>query len=135
MSIIVLIRAVTHAWELKHGKKIRCKHAFRSISAGFASIQLGIQGLDQKYCTKFYIFTNFSTSARQIYKVLLRITRSAHDRAISGAKSLAGKYGITIKYYSKGLYTLANFLSNHFFCGATPTIFGKVVFNWCLMAK
>jgi hypothetical protein len=77
------------AWQ-KH----RCRHAFRPISAGFVAIQLGIQGLDQ-----FFIFTNFSTSARQILhinKAHLRITRSAHDRAVSGAKRHAlytGKYG------------------------------------------
>jgi hypothetical protein len=29
------------------GKKMRCKHAFRPISAGFAAIQLGIQCLNQ----------------------------------------------------------------------------------------
>jgi hypothetical protein len=88
--------------ELMHGKKMRCKHAFRPISAGFAAIQVGIQGLDQLIlCSIFYFhkLLNFCQT-NFIYKALLRITRSAdaHDRAISGAKSrgfYAGKYGIT----------------------------------------
>jgi hypothetical protein len=101
---------------------MRYKHAFRPISAGFAAIQLRIQGLglDQLILTllysifyfhKFFNFcqTNFvhkahlritrSAHDRAVSgdKAHLRITRSAHDRAVSGAKSralYAGKYGI-----------------------------------------
>jgi hypothetical protein len=56
--------------ELKHGKNMQCKHAIRPILAGFSTF---------------------------VHKVHLRITRSAHDIAVSGAKSralYAGKYGI-----------------------------------------
>jgi hypothetical protein len=61
------------------------KHAFRPISAGFAAIQLGIQGLDQLILHS--IFTNFSTSARQ-YKAHLRIRRSAHYSSFWGKNSV-----------------------------------------------
>jgi hypothetical protein len=45
--------------ELKHGKNMRRKHAFRPISAGFAAIQLGIQGMDQFILHSIFYFGKF----------------------------------------------------------------------------
>jgi hypothetical protein len=83
-----------------HGKNMQCKpckHAFRPISAGFAAIQLGTQGLDQLILYSIFYFHKFFNFCQTnfVNKAHLRITLSAHDRAVSGAKSralYAGKY-------------------------------------------
>jgi hypothetical protein len=79
--------------ELKHGKNMRCKHAFRPISAGFAAIQLGMQGSDQLILYPFFYFHKFFNFCQTnfVYKESAPL-----DRAVSAAKSrtlYAGKYG------------------------------------------
>jgi hypothetical protein len=74
---VVTLHGRVGAWQ-----NMRCKHAFRPISAGFAAIQLGIQGLDQLILyTIFYFhkFFNFSQT-NFVYKVHLRILNRAATR-------------------------------------------------------
>jgi hypothetical protein len=121
--------------ELKHGKKMRCKHAFRPISAGFAAIQLGIQGWTMLIlCSNFYFhkFFNFCQT-NFVYKALLRITRSAHDRAISGAKSrslYAGKYGM-LKFCVENFHNLEKSMSYAFSISRVSELSGQ---NRCASA-
>jgi hypothetical protein len=67
---------------------MRCKHAFRPISAGFAAIQLEVQGLDQLILYSIFYFHKFFTFCQTNF---LYIKRTCVQHAVHMTELFLGK--------------------------------------------